>query len=135
VFDNILRNVSELCVIAFRGGRITDGWPEVRASRSVIARKRARTREREREERAIEDITCRRVCYTRVGLQGKIMPEEIGIHLFSSVSYDHEHKCQQLRSFRCAHRFENERDVSLEKPFLPSSSAKDRADELVLIRA
>jgi len=51
VFDNILRNVSELCVIAFRGGRITDGWPEVRASRSVIARKRARTRERERERK------------------------------------------------------------------------------------
>jgi len=120
----------------FHSGRIKDGWPEVRASRSVILyeRKREIERERERERergteerRAIEDITCRRVRYTRAGLQGKIMPEEVGIHFFSSVSYDHKHKRRQLHSFRCM-SFGNERDVSLEKPSLPSSSAKNRAE-------
>lgn len=58
----------------------SDGWPEVRASRSVISQ------EREREGRAVEDITRRRVRYTRAGLRGKIMPEEVGICLFSPLS-------------------------------------------------
>lgn len=53
------------------------GWMAGGQSDSLGHRARAR-------ERAVEDIT-RRVRYTRAGPRGKIMPEEVGICLFSCL--------------------------------------------------
>lgn len=90
----------------------SDGWPEVRASRSVIARAR--------ERRAVEDITRRRVRYTRAGPRGKIMPEEVGICLFFPCLLWPRTQVPMI-AFVSLREPRKERDVSLEKPTCSSS--------------
>lgn len=72
----------------YRGGFVAEellGWMAGGQSESLGHR----AREREEPSR---NITRRRVRYIRAGPRGKIMPEEVGICLFSPVSYDHERK-------------------------------------------
>jgi len=75
---------------------------------------------------AVEDITRRRVRYTRTGPRGKIMPEEVGIYLFSPCLLWLRTQVPMI-AFVSLRESRKERDVSLEKPSSSSAFEEPRS--------